>query len=148
MTMTLLKISRDSTGREALVRALADAGVEAVEVEDWGEARERLDECDAALVVCDGGDPDSGVAALKRAIAALGRAQTAAAGVAPDVMRSLSHELRTPLSAMAGWLHLMESGKLDEAALKRAIEKLKGNIEDQVRTIDRYLGATHQEGRR
>jgi signal transduction histidine kinase len=148
MTMTLLKISRNSTGRDALVRALADAGVEAVEVEDWGEARERLDQCDAALVVCDGGDPDSGVAALKGAIAALGRAQTAPAGVAPDVMRSLSHELRTPLSAMAGWLHLMESGKLDEAALKRAIEKLKGNIEDQVRTIDRYLGATHQEGRR
>ena len=59
--------------------------------------------------------------------------------------RTLSHELRTPLSAMAGWLHLMESGKLDEAGLKRAIGKLRGNIDDQVRTIERYLGAT-QEG--
>jgi signal transduction histidine kinase len=57
-------------------------------------------------------------------------------------MRSLSHELRTPLSAMAGWLHLMESGKLDEAGLKRAIGKLRGNIDDQVRTIDRYLSTT------
>ena len=48
---------------------------------------------------------------------------------------------------MAGWLHLMETGKLDEAGLKRAITKLRGNIEDQVRTIERYLGATTQEGR-
>jgi signal transduction histidine kinase len=148
MPMTILKISRNSKGREALVRALADAGVEAVQVEDWGEARERLDQCDAALVVCDGGDADSGVGDLERAIAALGRTPGAAVGVPTDVMRSLSHELRTPLSAMAGWLHLMESGKLDEAALKRTIAKLKGNIEDQVRTIDRYLGATNQEGRR
>ena len=46
---------------------------------------------------------------------------------------------------MSGWLHLMETGKLDEAGIKRAIQKLRGNIDDQVRTIERYLGAT-QEG--
>ena len=46
---------------------------------------------------------------------------------------------------MAGWLHLLESGKLDEAGLTRAIGKLRGNIDDQVRTIERYLGST-QEG--
>ena len=62
-----------------------------------------------------------------------------------EVARALSHELRTPLSAMAGWLHLIESGKLDEAGLKRAVEKLRGSIDDQVRTIERYLGST-QEG--
>ena len=62
-----------------------------------------------------------------------------------DVRRALSHDLRTPLSAMAGWLHLLESGKLDEAGVRRAIEKLRGNIDDQVRTIERYLGA-NQEG--
>jgi hypothetical protein len=49
---------------------------------------------------------------------------------------------------MAGWLHLMESGKLDEAGLKRAIERLRGNIDDQVRTIERYLGTNNQEGKR
>ncbi len=48
---------------------------------------------------------------------------------------------------MAGWVHLMETGKLDEAGLKRAIAKLRGNIEDQVRLIERYLGANTQEGR-
>lgn len=63
-----------------------------------------------------------------------------------EVARALSHELRTPLSAMAGWLHLIESGKLDEAGLKRAVEKLRGNIDDQVRTIERYLGNNSQEG--
>jgi hypothetical protein len=45
---------------------------------------------------------------------------------------------------MAGWLHLLESGKLDAAGTRRAIEKLRGNIEDQVRTIDRYLGSTQK----
>ena len=62
-----------------------------------------------------------------------------------DVARKLSHELRTPLTAMAGWLHLLESGKLDEAGAKRALQKLRGNIDDQVRTIEKYLGAS-QEG--
>jgi K+-sensing histidine kinase KdpD len=101
MTTTILKVSGHSLERAAVARALADAGLVAVEVEDWK------------------GSP-----------------------VAPDVMRSLSHDLRTPLSAMAGWLHLMESGKLDAAGLQRAIRKLQGNIDDQVNTIDRYLGTT------
>ena len=62
-----------------------------------------------------------------------------------DIARSLSHDLRTPLTAMAGWLHLIESGKLDAAGMQRAVEKMRGNIDDQVRTIERYLGAS-QEG--
>ena len=66
-------------------------------------------------------------------------------GIPRDIARSLSHDLRTPLSAMAGWLHLIESGRLDEAGMKRAVEKMRGNIDDQVRTIERYLGAS-QEG--
>ena len=49
---------------------------------------------------------------------------------------------------MSGWIHLMETGALDDAGLKRAITKLRGNIDDQVRTIDRYLGATTHEGQR
>jgi signal transduction histidine kinase len=65
-----------------------------------------------------------------------------------DVRRVISHELRTPLSAMAGWLHLLETGKLDPAGVKRAIEKLRGNIDEQVRTLDRYVGSRTQEGNR
>lgn len=134
-TKTILKVSRDSPGREVAGAALRSAGLGVVEIDDWDAAAEALRRGEAALVVCD-----------RDALRSLTESGKAARQDLPrDVMRSLSHELRTPLSAMAGWLHLMESGKLDEAGLKRAIGKLRGNIDDQVRTIDRYLGAT-QEG--
>ena len=127
MTTTILKVSKDYAGRDDLVRQLANAGVSVVEVDDWDEARLRLTQGEAALMVCDGEGLGSSPASQ-------------------DTLRNLSHDLRTPLSAMAGWLHLIESGKLDEAGMKRAIDKLRGNIDDQVRTIDRYLGTKTQQG--
>ena len=150
MTTTLLKKAKGSPGREAATQALRDAGVGVVEVDDWNDAADELRKCEAALVVCSGEWPDSlDTTRLTRAIAALtGMDRPDNSGMALDAARALSHELRTPLSAMAGWLHLMESGKLDEAGIKRAITKLRGNIDDQVRTIERHLGTTTQEGRR
>jgi signal transduction histidine kinase len=141
MTTTILKISQDSSGPMAIGQALFEAGVGVVEVRDWEAASEALRGCEVALVVRDGDLLDSGAASrLTQAISAVANdKKNAAPGIPHDAMRSLSHDLRTPLSAMAGWLHLMESGKLDEAGLKRAIAKLRGNIDDQVRTIDRYL---------
>ena len=139
---TILKISKGSAGREEAIGALREAGIGVVEVGDWEAASEALRNCEAALVVCDGDVLDSAdTATLKKAIHALGAGKKTMA-VAPDVARALSHDLRTPLSAMAGWLHLMESGKLDAEGTKRAIGKLRGNIEEQVRTIDRYLGTS------
>lgn len=136
MTKTIWKVSRDNPGCEAAGAALRNAGFGVVEVQDWDQAAEALRTGEAELVVAD-----------SASINALTEGRRAGPGGLPrDLARSLSHELRTPLSAMAGWLHLMESGKLDEAGLKRAIGKLRGNIDDQVRTIDRYLGAS-QEGR-
>lgn len=133
---TIWKVSGTAPGGEAAGNALRGAGFGVVEM-DWDEAAAALKSGEASLVVADGD-----------AISALTGGRKAAIGAVPqDVARSLSHDLRTPLSAMAGWLHLMESGKLDEAGLKRAIGKLRGNIDDQVRTIERYLGAT-QEGQR
>lgn len=145
-TTTLLKRSANSQRHEAASRALREAGVGIVEVEDWADAADELQKCEAALVVCDGDWLDSVDASqISRAISAL---TGSASALAPDAARALSHDLRTPLSAMAGWVHLIETGKLDEAGLKRAIGKLRGNIEDQVRTIERYLGATKpEEGR-
>jgi signal transduction histidine kinase len=138
-TMTILKVSRDSPMREAARAALHNAGIGVVEMEDWDEAAAALRQGEASLILCDA-----------ESLGKLGSEQgTPAAGALPrDAARSLSHDLRTPLSAMAGWLHLMESGKLDEQGLKRAIEKLKGNIDDQVRTIDRCLGTNSGEGPR
>ena len=136
MTKTILKVSRKSPGAEAAGAALRGAGIGVVEME-WDDATAALRSGEAALVLADG-----------ESLSALTEARKPAIGALPgDLARSISHELRTPLSAMAGWLHLMESGKLDEAGLKRAIGKLRGNIDDPVRTIDRYLGAT-QEGQR
>jgi hypothetical protein len=42
-------------------------------------------------------------------------------------------------------VHLIETGKLDEAGLKRVASKLRGNIDEQVKTIERFLGATRQK---
>ncbi|SRR5258706_10726276 len=140
---TILKISKGAAGREEAIGALREAGIGVVEVDDWEAASEALRNCEAALVVCDGEVLESAdTATLKKAISALGAGKKTMA-VAPDVARALSHELRTPLSAMAGWLHLMESGKLDAEGTRRAIGKLRGNIEEQVRTIDRYLGTSN-----
>lgn len=134
MTKTIWKVSSANPGVEAANHALRSAGIGVVEME-WDEAKRALESGEAALVVADG-----------KAISALtGAGKPAGGGLPRETARALSHDLRTPLSAMAGWLHLMETGRLDEAGLKRAIEKLRGNIEDQVRTIDRYLGVT-QEG--
>jgi signal transduction histidine kinase len=137
MTMTILKVSRDSPVREAARAALRDAGIGVLEIEDLNEVAEVLGRGDASLVICDG----EAIGALKES--------TATGGALPrDAARTLSHDLRTPLSAMAGWLQLIESGNLDPAGLKRAIEKLKGNIDEQVRTIDRCLGTNQGEGQR
>ena len=143
---TILKISKGAPGRDAALRVLREAGAGVIEVDSWEGAAEALRNCDAALVVCDG-EVLEGVdsATLAKAIGALGTGKKNNA-LPPEMARSLSHELRTPLSAMAGWLHLMESGKLDPDGMKRAIQKLRGNIEDQVRTIERFLGTTTSVG--
>jgi signal transduction histidine kinase len=58
-------------------------------------------------------------------------------GAATSPMDRLCHDLRTPLSAMLGRLFIMQSGKLSEADMKRSIEKLQANVQEQVELIDR-----------
>jgi signal transduction histidine kinase len=128
MTTTILKMSRDHAARADMGRLLRNAGFGVVEVDDWDAAARAAPANEPTIVVGDG------------ELLALARPATRDSLPPRDMMRKLSHELRTPLSAMAGWLHLLESGKLDEAGRKRALEKLRGNIEDQVRTIERFLG--------
>ena len=53
-----------------------------------------------------------------------------------ELLSVLCHDLRTPLSAISGWLFLLDSDRLDAAAKKRAIEKIRRNVNDQVRMID------------
>ncbi len=143
MPTTLLRRSKDATGRDEATRALRAAGVGVEEIDDWNEAAAKLRECGAALLLSESELERAGAARLAKAASALASAAPAS-GLAPEAARALSHELRTPLSAMAGWVHLMETGKLDEQGIKRALERLRGNIDDQVRTIERYLGATNE----
>src|SRR5437870_9329691 len=116
MATTLLKRSKGSAGGEAASKALREAGVGVVEVDDWNQAANVLRECKAALVVCNAETLENVDAArLASAIGVLtGKQAEEKDALAPDAARALSHELRTPLSAMAGWVHLIETGKLDE----------------------------------
>ena len=57
----------------------------------------------------------------------------------------LSHDLRTPLAAISGWLFLLESGKLDPVAQKRALAKIKNAVDDQVQMIDETLLISRSE---
>ena len=141
---TFLKRARGSEGREAAHRALLEAGIGVVEVDDWNQAADQLAQRGALLVVCEGEIRDEAAAA--RVAHAIAGGAAANDALPRESARELSHDLRTPLSAMSGWVHLMETGKLDEAGFKRAITKLRGNIDDQVRAIERHLGSKSREG--
>jgi signal transduction histidine kinase len=130
---TFLKRSNASPEGEAARRAVQEAGFGVLEIREWSEASSQLD--GAAAVVCAGSADE----ALR-----IARSLTRQA-LSQDAARSLSHDLRTPLTAMAGWVHLLETGKLDQAGVNRVVDKLRNNIDDQVRTIDKYLGSTTQK---
>ena len=108
MKKTIWKVSGSSPVGEAAGQALKAAGLGLLEKKDWDEVAAALNRGEATLVVAD--------AEAVTDLAARG------AGRAPalprEAARELAHQLRTPLSAMAGWLHLMESGTLDEAGRK------------------------------
>lgn len=146
MTTTFLMRADASPRREAAQRALQDAGVGIVEVGDWDEAAEKLRQCEAALVIASDDLEALDAARIARAVKELAGAKSGD-GLPHEAARALSHALRTPLSAMAGWVHLIETGKLDEAGIRKAASKLRNNIDDQVKTIEQYLGANRQEGR-
>ena len=128
---TIVRVARDATAREAASTALRAAGFGVLEADTWEGAAAAVQRGEADLVVCD----------------AQAVRERASGGLPSEAARALSHDLRTPLSAMAGWLHLIESGKLDADGMTRAVGKLQANIEDQVRAIERHLG-TRQEGQR
>ena len=52
-----------------------------------------------------------------------------------DFLATLSHELRTPLNAMLGWTRLLRMGKLDGAAMSRALETIERNAHIQEQLI-------------
>ena len=56
-----------------------------------------------------------------------------------EFIAMVSHELRNPLNAMLGWVTLLNSGKLDEEAQRRALEVIERNARAQAQLIDDLL---------
>ena len=56
-----------------------------------------------------------------------------------EFLATLSHELRTPLNAMLGWVRLLQSGALDEAAARRGLEVVDRNVNLQAKLITDLL---------
>jgi signal transduction histidine kinase len=62
-------------------------------------------------------------------VAQAARMESEAAGRMKDeFLGTISHELRTPLNAVLGWLHLIRTGKLDEATQARGFETIERNV--------------------
>lgn len=51
-------------------------------------------------------------------------------------LATLSHELRTPLNAIYGWARMLDTGRLDESAIRRATEAILRNAAAQVQLIE------------
>jgi signal transduction histidine kinase len=54
-------------------------------------------------------------------------------------LATLSHELRSPLNAVVTWVHLLRSGRLDEARTRRALATIESSARLQVRLIEDLL---------
>ena len=56
-----------------------------------------------------------------------------------EFIATVSHELRGPLNAMAGWVHVLGSGRPDPATLSRGIGALERAVKTQTRLIEDLL---------
>ncbi|MGH7914513.1 MAG: response regulator [Candidatus Binataceae bacterium] len=63
----------------------------------------------------------------------------AANRIKDEFLATVSHELRNPLNAIIGWVNLLQSGNLDPAKSKRALETIERNVHLQVSLIEEIL---------
>ncbi len=56
-----------------------------------------------------------------------------------EFLATISHELRTPLNAVLGWVHLLRTGKLDQATAARGLESIDRNVRLQAQLTSDLL---------
>ena len=62
-----------------------------------------------------------------------------AARLKDEFVMTVSHELRTPLTSITGWVQILETGKLDAAQTRAAIETIARSARAQARLIEDLL---------
>ncbi|HTG32012.1 MAG TPA: chemotaxis protein CheB [Thermoanaerobaculia bacterium] len=58
-----------------------------------------------------------------------------------EFLATVSHELRGPLSAMAGWVHVLATDKVDAATAARGLAAIQRNVQAQARLVEDLLDA-------
>ena len=115
MVLNARRVWRDGRGAEKILVAMEDR-TEARKVE---KERVRL-------------------AARERQVA---RQAEAASRLKDEFLATVSHELRGPLSAMAGWVHVLASDKVDAATAARGLTAIQRNVQAQARLVEDLLDA-------
>jgi signal transduction histidine kinase len=59
-----------------------------------------------------------------------------------EFLATVSHELRTPLNAVLGWVHLLQTGKLDGPTAGRGLEAIQRNVRLQAKLTSDLLDAS------
>jgi PAS domain S-box-containing protein len=82
---------------------------------------------------------DERAAAVERAEAAL-RVAEEASHLKDEFLATASHELRTPLNAIVGWVHVLQTGALDDDEQRqKAVNAIDRNAKIQTRLIEDLL---------
>jgi signal transduction histidine kinase/CheY-like chemotaxis protein len=67
------------------------------------------------------------------------RAAESATAAKDQFLAVVSHELRTPLSAIAGWVRVARTGRIEGPMLERALEAIDRNVQMQAQLIEDLL---------